>query len=169
MKLTQLLAQFLTRIMVMVYVCGLMVFINIAPAIAGQSSLNKGAQQMPNIQVKAEAALEDAMEAAPYGSNKVQYESKGLNEVQGTADYDKMQSGANGDTPPAVLELEKSLGKVGDKINSAKDDTQDSVGSVLEQAGDTASRLKDQAGDALKSMAGKAGDTAKSIKAKSKF
>ncbi len=158
------LAQFLTGLVVMVYICGLMVFTNLAPAIAAQSSLNKGLEQLPNIQTKAE----DVTKADPY-SNKPEYGSnQGLNEVQGTADFDKMKRGANGDTLPAVLQVDKAFDQVGDNIKSAKDDTQNSINSNLNKAGnkagDAANYVKDKAEDVLQSVTGKAADTADSIK-----
>jgi len=153
--------QFLTRFAVMICICGVMLFANVVPTIAAQSNLKKGLEQLPNIQIKAE----DITKASPYGIDKVINDTNGgLNEVQGTTDFDRMKNGANGDTLPAVRQVEKAIDRVGNKINSAKDDTQNGIGSALNKAGDTANYVKDKAGDALNSVTEKAGDTAESIK-----
>lgn len=136
MKLT----QFLTRLVVMFFVCGLMVFGNVVPAIAA-SNINKGMEQLPNIQTKAEDALKDPLELHPYGQEKINTE--GLNEVQGTADYNKMYSGANGDTPPAIEQVENALEKVGGKIDSAKDKAEATMNSVNRKAKKMAKSVKD--------------------------
>jgi len=138
------LAQFLTRFLVMFFVCGLMVFSmvfdNVVPAIAA-SNINKGMEQLPNIQTKAEDALKDATEPHTYGQEKISTE--GLNEVQGTADYNKMNRGANGDTPPAIEQVEKALEKVGGKIDSAKDKAEATINSVNRKAKKIAKSVKD--------------------------
>jgi L-lactate utilization protein LutB len=136
MKLT----QFLTRLVVMVFVCGLMVFGNVVPAIAA-NDIQKGMEQLPNIQTKAEDALKDATQPRPYGQEKISTE--GLNEVQGTADYNKMYSGANADTPPAIEQVEKALEKVGGKVESAKDKAEATINSVNGKAKDIAKSIKD--------------------------
>jgi predicted phage tail protein len=143
----------------MIVVCGLIAFANIAPAIAADNS--QGMEQLPNIQTKAD----NAVKSSPYDSNP-EYTShdqsnQGLNEIQGTADFDKMKRTSNEDLPPIVNQAEKAFGKAGDKIQSAKDNT-------LDKAGDTASYVKDKAGDALNSLTEKVSDTAKAIKNKVK-
>ena len=135
------LAQFFTRIVVILFVCGFMTFINIVPAIASQNNINRGMEQMPNIQTKAEEALKDALEPHPYGQEKIS--NQGLNEVQGSADYNKMNRGANGDTPPAVEQVENALEKVGGKIDSAKDKAEATMNSVNREAKRMAKSVKD--------------------------
>ncbi len=142
-------AQFLTRLVVVVFICGLMAFANIVPALASQSNQNKGMEQLPNIQMK----TENAAKAGPYPSGKLKSNAKqGLNEIQGTADIDKMKREGNEDTLPAVRQAEKSLDKVGDKINSAKDDTQNGVTSALDKAGNVINSLTEKAVDTVESI-----------------
>ena len=133
MKLT----QFLNRFVVMVFVCGLMLFGSVVPAIAA-SNINKGMEQLPNIQTKSEEALKDATAPRPYGQEKINTE--GLNEVQGTADYNKMSRGANGDTPPAIEQVGKALEKVGGKI---EDKAEDTINSLNGKAKGMAKSIKD--------------------------
>lgn len=155
------LAQFLTRLVVIVFVCGLMAFANVVPAIAAHSKLNEGMEQLSNIQTKAE----NAAKSGPYDGDLVKSKAnRGLNEIQGTSDFRKMKQDVNDETLPAVSQIEKTLDKVGDKANSAKDDTQNGITSVLDKAGDAASYVKDKAGDAINSLTEKAGDTVESIK-----
>jgi hypothetical protein len=155
--------QFLKRFVVMFVVCGLIAFASVNPAIADQDTPNQIIDNltMPNIQKKAE----DAVKGSAYDTNQ-EYTSngslnQGLNEIQGTSDFDKMKRSPNEDTPPVVKQAEKAFDKAGNKINSAKDDT-------LDKAGDAASYVKDKAGDALNSLTEKAADTAKAIKNKVK-
>ena len=156
-------AQFLKRFVLMVVVCGLIAFAGVNPAIASQDAPNQITDNltMPNIQKKAE----DALKGSAYDTNP-EYTSddssnQGLNEIQGTSDFDKMKRSSNEDTPPVVKQAEKAFDKAGENISSAKDDT-------LDKAGDAASYVKDKAGDVLSSLTGKAADTAKAIKNKVK-
>lgn len=157
--------QLFTRLLAIVYICGLMVFANINPAIASQRNDNTIIDQlpMPNIQKKAE----DITKRSPYDTN-LEYSNEsasnqGLNEIQGTSDFDKMKRAPNEVVPPVISDAEKALDKVGDKINSAKDDTENTVGSALDKAGDVGNYVKDKAGDVVNSITDKAGDTVKSI------
>ncbi len=154
---------FLKRFVIMVMVCGLISFASVTPAIASQDAPNQIIDNLtlPNIQKKAE----DAVKGSTYDTNQ-EYTSddasnQGLNEIQGTSDFDKMKRSSNEDTPPIVKQVEKALDKAGDKMNSAKDDT-------LDKAGDAASYVKGKAGDVLNSLTDKATDTAKAIKNKVK-
>ncbi len=163
-------AQFFTRLLAMVYICGLMIFANVNPAIASQDNNNKIIDRlpMPNIQKKAE----EATKGSPYDTN-LEYETKsasnqGLNEIQGTADFDKMKRAPNEVVPPVVKQAEKAFDKVGDKMNSAKDSTENSIDSALDKASDVGNYVKDKASDVVNSLTGKAEDTAKSIKDKIK-
>jgi len=149
--------QFFTRLLAIVYICGLMVFANVNPAIAAQTNNNKIIDQlpMPTIQKKAE----EITKSNPYETN-IEYTTQnpaaqGLNEIQGTADFDKMKRSPNEKTPPVVRDVEKVLDKVGDKMDSAKDNTQDAVDSAIDKAGDAANYVKDKAGDAVKSIKNK--------------
>jgi uncharacterized protein YjbJ (UPF0337 family) len=149
-------AQFLKRFVIMVVACGVIAFANVTPAIASQDNQIIDNLTMPNIQKKAE----DALKGSTYDTNQ-EYTSddgsnQGLNEIQGTADFNKMKRSSNENTPPVVKQVGKALDKAGDQINSATDDT-------LGKAGDAASYVKDKAGDALNSLTDKASDTAKAI------
>ncbi len=162
--------QFFTRLLAIVYICGLMVFANVNPAIAAQTNNNKIIDQlpMPTIQKKAE----EITKSNPYETN-MEYTTEnpaaqGLNEIQGTADFDKMKRSSYEKTPPVVRDVEKVLDKVGDKMGSAKGDAQDTVGSAMDKAGDAANYVKDKAGDVVDSVTDKAGDVVKSIKNKVK-
>ncbi|WP_103666319.1 hypothetical protein [Pseudanabaena sp. BC1403] len=156
-------AQFLKRFVLMVVVCGLIAFASVNPAIAAQNAPDQITDNLtlPNIQKKAE----DALKGSTYDTNP-EYTSddssnQGLNEIQGTSDFDKMKRSSNEDTPPVVKQAEKAFDKAGNNISSVKDDT-------LDKAGDAANYIKDKTGDALKSLTGKASDTAKAIKNKVK-
>jgi hypothetical protein len=141
--------QFLTRLVVVVFICGLMAFANVVPAIASQSNLNKGMEQLPNIQMK----TDNAAKAGSYPSDKLKSNAKqGLNEIQGTADIDKMKREGDEDTLPAVRQAEKAFDKVGDKINSAKDDTQNGVTSAFDKAGNVINSLTEKAVDTVESI-----------------
>ena len=156
-------AQFLKRFVLMVVVCGLIAFASVNPAIAAQNAPDQITDNLtlPNIQKKAE----DALKGSTYDTNP-EYTSddssnQGLNEIQGTSDFDKMKRSSNEDTPPVVKQAEKAFDKAGNNISSVKDDT-------LDKAGDAANYIKDKTEDALKSLTGKASDTAKAIKNKVK-
>ncbi len=149
--------QFFTRLLAIVYICGLIVFANVHPAIASQSNNNKIIDQlpMPTIQKKAE----EVTKGNPYETN-IEYTTEnraaqGLNEIQGTADFDKMKRSPNEKIPPVVRDVEKALDKVGDKMGSAKGDTQDAVDSAMDKAGDASNYVKDKAGDVVKSIKNK--------------
>ncbi len=161
MKIT----QFLTRLVLIIFVCGLVVFGNISPANAAwgrASSQTKGVVPLPNITDKAE----ETANSGPSGiSSKV---NKGLNEVQGTADFNRMERDNYGDKLPVVREAERAADKVDNKIKSVKEDVENSANSVLDQASDVVSDVKDKAGDAFNSITGKAADTAKAVKQKVK-
>ncbi len=163
--------QFFTRLLAIVYICGLMMFANINPAIAAQDNNNnaiKGQLPMPSIQRKAE----EITNTSPYETN-TEYTTgnpapQGLNEVQGTADFDKMKRSPNEKTPPVVRDVEKALDKVGDKLSSAKDGTQNTVDSTIDKAGNAANYVKDKAGDVVDSVTNRTGDVVNSIKNKVK-
>ena len=154
--------QFLTRLVVMVFVCGLIVFANVSPANAAWGRPDKatqGTEPLPNITAKSE----EAANSGPSGMGKAKA-LKGLNEVQGTADIDKMKRDNYGDKLPVVQEAEKVADKVENKLNSAKRKTEKTANSVLDQASDVVNDVKSKAGDALNSLTGKAENTADSVK-----
>jgi hypothetical protein len=97
MKFNMKFDRFLSRLMILFMICGAIAFSDNLPAIAANSpnNLRKGMEQLPSIQTQAE----DITKASPY-SNKAKI-GKGLNEVQGNADFDRMKKGANDDTLPA--------------------------------------------------------------------
>jgi hypothetical protein len=84
------------RVVLTVFVCGLL-FISVAnPAWAVTSKPSDGEANLNEIQDKTD---EDAR-SAPFGIDEITQESqKGLNEVQGAADKDKMISPDETDTP----------------------------------------------------------------------
>lgn len=148
--------RFFARLIAIAYICGLMIFANVNPAIASQTNNNKIIDQvtLPTIQKKAE----EITKTNPYETN-LEYTTEnsaaqGLNEVQGTADFDKMKR-SNDTIPPVVRDVEKVLDKVGDEVDSAKDDTQNTVDSAIDKASDAANYVKDKAGDAVKSIKNK--------------
>jgi hypothetical protein len=154
--------QFLTRLVVMVCVCGLIVFANVSPANAAWGRPDKatqGTEPLPNITAKSE----EAAISPPSGMKKAKA-LKGLNEVQGTADIDKMKRDNYGDKLPVVQEAEKVADKVENKIDSAKRNTKKTADSVLDQASDVVNDVKNKAGDVLNSLTGKAETTADSVK-----
>lgn len=155
--------QFLKRFVIMFVVCGLVSFANVTPAIASQNSTNPIIDNlpMPNIQKKAEAAVKDSAYDTNQEYTSDNASNQGLNEIQGTSDFDKMKRSSYESTPPVVKQVEKAFDQAGNQLNSAKDDT-------LDKAGDAASYVKDKAGDALNSLTDKATDTAKAIKDKVK-
>ncbi|OIP77157.1 MAG: hypothetical protein AUK48_04465 [Oscillatoriales cyanobacterium CG2_30_44_21] len=150
--------QFLKRFVIMFVVCGLIAFANINHAIASQDSSNQIIDNlsMPNIQKKAE----DVAKGSAYDTNQ-EYttddrSNQGLNEIQGTSDFDKMKRSPNEVNPPVVKQVEKALDKAGRQINSATDDSLDKVGGAT-------GYVKDKAGDVLNSLTDKAADTARAV------
>ena len=162
--------QFLNRLLALVAILVLVTFVDVVPAIAAQNDSNQIIDNltMPNIQKKAE----DVAKGSPYDTNP-EYTSgdksnQGLNEIQGTADFDKMKRSQNENTPPVVKQAEKAFSKVGDQMNSVTEDTKKGVDTALDKAGDAASYIKDKTGDAINSLTEKASDAAESIKSKIK-
>lgn len=100
------------RTILTVCVCALLVFASVTPAFAAGSSLGKGEENLTSIEKKAQ---EKAMQN-PLSREETQAEAnKGLNEVQGAADADKMYNPGNtggGDTVEA--NVKKVLEKVTD-------------------------------------------------------
>lgn len=82
----------LVRMFVAVCVCALLFIASVSPAIAGSSSPTKGEDQLMEIERKSnQVVLSD-----PYSFEKTAKEAnKGINEVQGDADKDKMKNPSN--------------------------------------------------------------------------
>lgn len=84
------------RVVLTVFVCGLL-FVSVAnPVQAVTSKPSDGEANLNKIQDK----TDDAARSAPFGIDEITQESqKGLNEVQGSADKEKMVSPDETDTP----------------------------------------------------------------------
>ncbi len=96
-----------------VFVCAaaLIFGINATASLAGTSSLSKGETQLD----QTTAATEDvAGKPAPMGLEEVEARNKnGLNEVQGSADADKMYKADRSKPGPALAKkLDKALNKI---------------------------------------------------------
>ncbi len=138
------------------YICTLMFLYSSVPALANSNT--KGEEQMPKIQIKSQKVVE----SDPYSLEKTQAESnKGINEVQGNADKDKMYNPANTRNGPASVEQE-----IGSALESAKDKTGNAIGSVKDKAANTAENLKDKAANTIDSAKGKTKNTAENLKDK---
>jgi ElaB/YqjD/DUF883 family membrane-anchored ribosome-binding protein len=138
--------QFLSFLMFSALVCGTIAFTNVVPAIASTSNLDAGMKQLPNIQTRADQAVKDT----PYDS--VEKSNRGLNEIQGTADFDKMKHDYKGEGIPAASQTEKVVKKVENKIDSAKDDTKNGINSAMDQAGNVVKKVTDNVVDTAKSI-----------------
>jgi hypothetical protein len=88
--------------------CAVLFFASSFPAIAGKSASTKGTVQLDKIEQKTQEAID-----SPATSLKtIEERSKGsLNEVQGTADRDKMIR-SNDTELPVVKQAEKALDKM---------------------------------------------------------
>lgn len=90
--------------------CAVLFFASSFPALAGKSALTKGTVQLDKIEQKTQEAID-----SPATSLKtIEERSKGkgsLNEVQGTADRDKMIR-SNDTELPVVKQAEKALDKM---------------------------------------------------------
>jgi hypothetical protein len=104
------------RFVIVALTCALLVFSNVVPALAissNQSDVTEATDQLLDIQKK----TDEISRSAPPGLEKVQKESnKGLNEVQGDADIDKMNRPENSQSALTVEDevnnfLEKVTGK----------------------------------------------------------
>jgi hypothetical protein len=82
-----------------------------APSIAGSSSITKGTEQLTQIDDKAAKIAE---RSSPMGLAEIEARSKnGLNEIQGSADKNKMYKADTSKPGPAIAEkIEKALDKV---------------------------------------------------------
>ncbi|BAY11670.1 hypothetical protein [Calothrix sp. NIES-2098] len=118
MKIIALVSSILrpVRFLVVAFTCALLLLSNAFPAFAidsYRSNPEEATTQLLDIQRK----TDEVERSAPPGLNKVQEESnKGLNEVQGDADIDKMKRPSNSQSATSVEEkienvLEKVTGK----------------------------------------------------------
>ena len=81
------------------------------PSMAGSSSVTKGVEQLPKID---EAAAQVAERSAPMGLDEIEARSQdGLNEIQGSADANKMHKADPSKPGPAIAnKIEKALDKL---------------------------------------------------------
>jgi hypothetical protein len=110
LRFTQRLAQILLSALLVT----VMFLTNSLPVIAGGSNPTEGTVQLDQIQEKTQAAID-----SPATDLKtIEERSKGgLNEVQGSADYEKMIDSDDTELP-VVEKAEKALGKIKSKVNT---------------------------------------------------
>jgi hypothetical protein len=96
------------QILMSVVLSAVLVFTSSFPALAANSSLSKGTVQLDKIEQKTEQALDDPATTL----KTIEERSQGaLNEVQGSADRNKM-SRSNDKELPVVKQAEKALNKM---------------------------------------------------------
>jgi hypothetical protein len=85
--------------------------LSVNPSMAGSSSVTKGTEQLPKIDAAAEKVAE---KSGPMGLAEVEARSKGgLNEIQGSADANKMHKADTSKPGPAMAKkIDKALDKV---------------------------------------------------------
>ena len=83
----------------------------VTPSIAGSSSVTKGTEQLNKID---DAAAQVAERSTPMGLAEIEARSKnGLNEIQGSADANKMNKADTSKPGPAIAKkIEKALDKI---------------------------------------------------------
>ena len=81
------------------------------PSMAGSSSVTKGVEQLPKID---EAAANVAERSSPMGIDEIEARNEGgLNEIQGSADADKMHKADTSNPGPAISKkIEKAFDKL---------------------------------------------------------
>jgi hypothetical protein len=96
---------------VLIISAALILGLAVTPIMAGSSSVTKGVEQLPKID---EAAAKVAERSAPMGINEIEARSQdGLNEIQGSADADKMHKADPSKPGPAISKkIEKALDKL---------------------------------------------------------
>lgn len=103
---------FITRIvrfLVTVFTCALLLFSNAFPAFAVQSSPTKGEEQLTEVEKKAQETVQEK----PLSRQETQAETNpGENEIQGTADIDKMKNPETSKTPGVEQKVERALEKI---------------------------------------------------------
>jgi hypothetical protein len=82
----------------------------VTPSMAGSSSLSKGTEQLTKIDSAAEKVAE---RSSPMGLKEIEARSKdGLNEIQGSADANKMYKSDTSNPGPAIAnKIDKALSK----------------------------------------------------------
>jgi Cu/Ag efflux protein CusF len=96
---------------VLVVSAALILGLAVTPAMAGSSSVTKGTEQLPKIDAAAEQVAE---KSAPMGLEEVEERNEGgLNEIQGSADANKMHKA---DTSKPGTALAKKIDKALDKV-----------------------------------------------------
>jgi hypothetical protein len=110
LRFTQRLAQMLLSALLVT----VMFLANSLPVIAGNSDPTEGTVQLDKIQEKTQTAID-----SPATDLKtIEERSKGgLNEVQGSADYEKMNNPDDTELP-VVEKAEKALGKIKAKVQN---------------------------------------------------
>ncbi|MBD2439044.1 hypothetical protein [Nostoc sp. FACHB-110] len=104
------------RFLIVAFTCALMLFTNAFPAFAIDSYQSKPTEATTQL-LETQKKTDEISRSAPPGRAKVQEESnKGLNEVQGDADIDKMKRPGNSQSATSVEDevqnfLEKVTGK----------------------------------------------------------
>jgi hypothetical protein len=104
------------RFLVIAFTCALLLVTNAFPAFAIESYQSKPSEATTQL-LETQKKTDEIGRSAPPGMRKVQEESnKGLNEVQGDADIDKMKRPENSQSATSVEEeiqnvLEKVTGK----------------------------------------------------------
>jgi hypothetical protein len=103
-----------TRMILSALLVAMIFFANALPVMAGSSDLTQGTVQLNKIQERTQKAIDSPATSM----EKIEERSAGgLNEVQGTADYEKMNN--SGSTKlPAVEKIEKRLDKAKVKAQS---------------------------------------------------
>ncbi|MCC5639420.1 hypothetical protein LC593_27075 [Nostoc sp. CHAB 5844] len=101
------------RFLIVAFTCALLLFSNAFPALAIESSQSKPTDATTQL-LETQKKTDEVGRSAPPGLKKVQEESnKGLNEVQGDADIDKMKRPENSQDATTVEdEVENLLEKV---------------------------------------------------------
>ncbi|ALF53941.1 hypothetical protein ACX27_15500 [Nostoc piscinale CENA21] len=101
------------RFLIVAFTCALVLFSNAFPALAIESYKSEPTEATTQL-LETQKKTDEVGRSAPPGLNKVQEESnKGLNEVQGDADIDKMKRPENSQDATSVRdEVENLLEKV---------------------------------------------------------
>jgi hypothetical protein len=96
---------------VLVISAALILGLVVTPSMAGSSSVTKGTEQLPKIDA---AAAQVAERSSPMGLEEIEARSQGgLNEIQGSADANKMHKADTSKPGPA---LAKKIEKAPDKV-----------------------------------------------------
>jgi hypothetical protein len=107
MSLRSLFSMFTVLVISTALILGLAV----TPTMAGSSRITKGTEQLPKIDAAAEKVAE---RSSPMGLEEIEARSKGgLNEIQGSADVNKMHKADTSKPGPAIAKkIDKALDKM---------------------------------------------------------